>query len=151
MSVQSLMENWDAWQNRIIAYSKLEMATRKRLKDIIGKLEGSSDDIKGWHNTIMYFDLAFQCCQDVILIYIFYVYVGILSIQMIEEFLIPKTRKERLSHFVQVRIIMYIRLVCVGISILKPECSLLIDANGSKLTLPCCLPDHGRLYFSCDR
>ena len=37
------MENWDLWQKRIIAYSMLEIANRKKSKEVIGKLESSSE------------------------------------------------------------------------------------------------------------
>lgn len=38
VSVHSLMESWDLWQRRIIAYSMLERANRRNLKELIGKL-----------------------------------------------------------------------------------------------------------------
>ena len=43
------MENWELWQKRIVAYSMLEKANRKTLKEVIGQLNGSSDEIKGWY------------------------------------------------------------------------------------------------------
>ena len=40
------MENWELW---LVAYSMLEKANRKTLKEVIGQLNGSSDEIKGWY------------------------------------------------------------------------------------------------------
>ena len=47
VSIQSLMESWDLWQNRIIAYSMLESGNSKKLKDLIRELDVSSDLMKG--------------------------------------------------------------------------------------------------------
>ena len=83
------MESWELWHKRIVAYSVLET-----LKDVIGQLDECSDEIKGSV-------CIAKTCDDTS-IYILLSIIGILTIQMLEVFLIPKSRKETLVHFVEV-------------------------------------------------
>ncbi len=47
-TVQSLIENWDLWQKRIIAYSKMETANRKVIRGLLIKFdESTNNEIKG--------------------------------------------------------------------------------------------------------
>ena len=39
----SLMDDWPTWQKRIIAYARLEMINRPKLKTLIQSLRGTSE------------------------------------------------------------------------------------------------------------
>ena len=41
LSIYSLMESWPVWQQRIIAYSRLEMKHRPKIKELLKSLDDS--------------------------------------------------------------------------------------------------------------
>ena len=69
----------------------LEKANRKTLKEVTGRIDGSSDETKGlyMHGAIVYTiaDIVLKACYCIISL------TGILTIQMLEVFLIPKAHK----------------------------------------------------------
>ncbi len=42
LNISSLMENWPTWKNRILAYSRLEMKNRPKLKHFLSLLDNES-------------------------------------------------------------------------------------------------------------
>ncbi len=45
VSVNSLMDEWSLWQNRIVSYSHLEKSNRPKVKQLLARLDESSEHI----------------------------------------------------------------------------------------------------------
>lgn len=55
VSVYSLMENWSLWKERIIAYSHLEKAHQRKLRELLVSLESTYEITdNGMSNDLLY-------------------------------------------------------------------------------------------------
>ena len=55
LSIYSLMESWPVWQQRIIAYSRLEMKYRPKIKELLKSLDDSPQTETNEGNKRLYY------------------------------------------------------------------------------------------------
>lgn len=55
-TIISLIDDWQTWQKRIIAYARLEMINRPKLKTLIPSLRGTSEMFHGGKKIKRYID-----------------------------------------------------------------------------------------------
>ena len=101
VSINSLCETWPLWQRRIIAYSNLEKTHRLKVRQLLHHLDSNEPFDEG-----KVIERAITPCVN----YVNYSIIGLIGLQLLSEFLIPKAYKERLVNVAKVN---YIGTACV--------------------------------------